>query len=128
MKMVLFSFLLSCCSLLVSAQQPVDYVNPFIGTSNYGTTNPGAICPQGNKVFTIFRSQQLHLSGLEHPRTDQLHETNGHFMDIRILFHIDHTVQVIQITLPTSVQISQTAPIAVQQGVRSSGHIAFGRW
>ena len=31
MKMVLFSFLLGCCSLLVSAQQPVDYVNPFIG-------------------------------------------------------------------------------------------------
>lgn len=46
MKMVLFSFLLGCCSLLVSAQQPVDYVNPFIGTSNYGTTNPGAICPR----------------------------------------------------------------------------------
>ena len=29
------------------AQQPVDYVNPFIGTSNFGTTNPGAVCPQG---------------------------------------------------------------------------------
>ena len=43
MKVLLFSFLLSCCSALVSAQQPVDYVNPFIGTSNYGTTNPGAI-------------------------------------------------------------------------------------
>ena len=46
-------------------------------------------------------------------------------MDVRFLFHIDHTVQIIQITLPTSVQISQTAPIAVQQGVRSSSHIAF---
>ena len=34
--------------LSASAQkQPVDYVNPFIGTTNYGTTNPGAICPQG---------------------------------------------------------------------------------
>ena len=65
------------------------------------------------------------MSGLEHTRTCQLHETNGHFMDIRFLFHIDHTVQVIQITLPTSVQISQAAPIAVQQGVCSSGHIAF---
>ena len=39
--------LLLCGSLLVSAQQPVDEVNPFIGTSNYGTTNPGAVCPQG---------------------------------------------------------------------------------
>ena len=34
-------------SLMATAQQPVDEVNPFIGTSNYGTTNPGAICPQG---------------------------------------------------------------------------------
>lgn len=39
--------LLLCGSLFATAQQPVDYVNPFIGTSNYGTTNPGAICPQG---------------------------------------------------------------------------------
>ena len=27
-------------------KQPVDYVNPFIGTTNFGTTNPGAMCPQ----------------------------------------------------------------------------------
>ena len=54
MKILLFSFLLSCCSALVSAQQPVDYVNPFIGTSNYGTTNPGAICPQGMMSVTPF--------------------------------------------------------------------------
>lgn len=54
MKVLLFSFLLGCCSLLVSAQQPVDYVNPFIGTSNYGTTNPGAICPQGMMSVTPF--------------------------------------------------------------------------
>ena len=46
MKKKLLSLLL-CSSLLVSAQQPVDEVNPFIGTSNYGTTNPGAVCPQG---------------------------------------------------------------------------------
>ena len=33
---------------VASAQEnPVDYVNPFVGTTNYGTTNPGAICPQG---------------------------------------------------------------------------------
>lgn len=29
------------------SQNPVDYVNPFIGTSNYGATNPGAIAPRG---------------------------------------------------------------------------------
>lgn len=28
-------------------RHPVDYVNPFVGTTNYGTTHPGAICPQG---------------------------------------------------------------------------------
>ena len=46
MKKQVMSLLL-CGSLMAAAQQPVDYVNPFIGTSNYGTTNPGAICPQG---------------------------------------------------------------------------------
>ncbi|GGK02553.1 alpha-1 2-mannosidase [Parabacteroides faecis] len=46
--------LLLCGSLMAAAQQPVDYVNPFIGTSNYGTTNPGAICPQGMMSVTPF--------------------------------------------------------------------------
>ena len=41
-------------SVTICAQQPVDYVNPFIGTSNYGTTNPGAICPQGMMSVTPF--------------------------------------------------------------------------
>lgn len=26
---------------------PATYVDPFIGTTNFGTTNPGAVCPQG---------------------------------------------------------------------------------
>ena len=30
-----------------TGKEPVDYVNPFVGTTNYGTTNPGALCPQG---------------------------------------------------------------------------------
>ncbi|GLR18426.1 GH92 family glycosyl hydrolase [Portibacter lacus] len=29
------------------AQKPSDWVNPFIGSSNYGTTNPGAVVPRG---------------------------------------------------------------------------------
>lgn len=41
-------------SLFAAAQEPVDYVNPFIGTSNYGTTNPGAVCPQGMMSVTPF--------------------------------------------------------------------------
>lgn len=53
MKKQVMSLLL-CGSLMTAAQQPVDYVNPFIGTSNYGTTNPGAICPQGMMSVTPF--------------------------------------------------------------------------
>lgn len=35
-------------SFIVKAQkEPVDYVNAFIGTTNYGTTNPGAVTPNG---------------------------------------------------------------------------------
>lgn len=54
MKKHLMTFLLCCGIWTVTAQQPVDYVNPFIGTSNYGTTNPGAICPQGMMSVTPF--------------------------------------------------------------------------
>ena len=35
---------LSCC---LAEKKPVDYVNPFIGTTNFGTCNPGAVCPSG---------------------------------------------------------------------------------
>ena len=35
---------LSCC---FAEKKPVDYVNPFIGTTNFGTCNPGAVCPSG---------------------------------------------------------------------------------
>lgn len=35
-------------------KQPVDYVNPFVGTTNFGTTNPGAMCPQGFMSVTPF--------------------------------------------------------------------------
>ena len=31
-----------------------SYVNPFVGTSNYGTTNPGAVCPIGMMSATPF--------------------------------------------------------------------------
>ncbi|MCK5820628.1 MAG: GH92 family glycosyl hydrolase [Bacteroidales bacterium] len=30
-----------------SVKEPFDYVNPFIGTINYGATNPGAVSPMG---------------------------------------------------------------------------------
>ena len=52
MKRAITSFLLFF-SLLAASQaaeknfSPVDCVNPFIGTTNFGTTNPGAVCPNG---------------------------------------------------------------------------------
>lgn len=36
------------------SQTPADFVNPFIGTSNFGTTNPGPIAPRGMANVTPF--------------------------------------------------------------------------
>lgn len=53
-KSILFSLLFSGLVSSGFAQEPVDYVNPFIGTTNYGTTNPGAVVPQGMMSATPF--------------------------------------------------------------------------
>ncbi|PWJ42181.1 GH92 family glycosyl hydrolase [Sediminitomix flava] len=46
-KIILFHISL-CLSILSSfAQDLSEYVNPFIGSTNYGATNPGAIVPRG---------------------------------------------------------------------------------
>lgn len=47
MKKIFFAGFLLLTTFLSNGQQLIDYVNPFIGTSNFGTTNPGAIVPQG---------------------------------------------------------------------------------
>ena len=41
------SLLFLLAPLAVAAQKPADLVNPFIGTTNFGTTNPGAVTPNG---------------------------------------------------------------------------------
>lgn len=46
MKHLLATFALSL-GLTAWAQTPADYVNPFIGSTNFGTCNPGAVCPSG---------------------------------------------------------------------------------
>ena len=38
------------------AQNPANYVNPFIGTSNYGATHPGAVLPQGMVSVSPFNA------------------------------------------------------------------------
>ncbi|PCJ95522.1 MAG: alpha-mannosidase [Flavobacteriaceae bacterium] len=51
-------FLLGIFLLLATqtiyAQKPIDYVNPFIGTSNFGTTNPGPIAVRGMANISPF--------------------------------------------------------------------------
>ncbi len=46
-KLVAIGIIASVSSASLWADEPVSYVNPFIGTTNFGTTNPGAICPNG---------------------------------------------------------------------------------
>lgn len=40
-------FTIAVSSLYAQKKQPVDWVDPFIGTTNFGTTNPGAVVPNG---------------------------------------------------------------------------------
>ncbi len=53
---LLLLLLLVFASSARADKQPVDYVNPFIGTTNFGTCNPGAICPQGLMSVTPFNA------------------------------------------------------------------------
>lgn len=43
---ILIGIALFSCGVFAQ-ENPVDLVNPFIGTSNYGTTNPGPIAMRG---------------------------------------------------------------------------------
>ena len=43
----IISILLLLVPAVVMAQEPAKLVNPFIGTTNFGTTNPGAVTPNG---------------------------------------------------------------------------------
>ncbi|MEH6407942.1 MAG: glycoside hydrolase family 92 protein, partial [Leeuwenhoekiella sp.] len=46
-KLIFLSFYLYSCSVVFAQVKPVDYVNPLIGTSNFGATNPGPIAVRG---------------------------------------------------------------------------------
>lgn len=55
MKRILATILAALSISGATAQkQAVDYVNPFIGTSNFGTCNPGALVPHGLMSVTPF--------------------------------------------------------------------------
>ncbi len=59
MKRLLLTYTLALFLLPVKAGSgelsPADYVNPFIGTTNFGTTNPGAILSQWYDVCRTFQ-------------------------------------------------------------------------
>ena len=47
MRKVITSLLAIGLAVFCRAQAPVDCVDPFIGTTNFGTCNPGAVVPHG---------------------------------------------------------------------------------
>ena len=51
MKRILAAGMLLATTLL---QAQTEWVNPFIGTSNFGTCNPGAVTPNGLMSVTPF--------------------------------------------------------------------------
>ena len=54
MRSGLFLILFSVISLNLFGQDLAGFVNPFIGTTNYGTTNPGAVLPNGMMSIAPF--------------------------------------------------------------------------
>ncbi|CEN38734.1 conserved exported hypothetical protein [Capnocytophaga canimorsus] len=59
-------FLFSLLSISIYAQNPTEYVNPFIGTSNFGATHPGAIAPRGMLSISPF-NVSFDTKGIENP-------------------------------------------------------------
>lgn len=55
---MLLSFVLGLSALAMNANEEerrlIDYVNPFVGSTNYGTTNPGTRMPHGLMSVTPF--------------------------------------------------------------------------
>lgn len=54
MKKLLTIVALSVACSLQAQKQPVDYINPMIGTSNFGATHPGAVVPRGMLSISPF--------------------------------------------------------------------------
>lgn len=61
----LFALVFSITGLALGQDSVVDYVNPFIGTSNFGTTNPGPIAVRGMANVSPFNVAGLQNLPLE---------------------------------------------------------------
>lgn len=48
-----------------AAERVSEYVNPFVGSSNFGTTNPGALCPNGMMSVTPFNVSGSELNAFD---------------------------------------------------------------
>ncbi|MDG5798882.1 GH92 family glycosyl hydrolase [Marinilabiliaceae bacterium ANBcel2] len=67
--LLLIGFLVSSCSSTkVFADKPAEFVDPFIGTSNYGATFPGSVMPWG--MVSIVPFNVLPYEGNEYSNTD----------------------------------------------------------
>ena len=53
-NLIIAGILTAVSSVPAGAGEPVADINPFIGTTNFGTTNPGALCPNGLMSVTPF--------------------------------------------------------------------------
>lgn len=69
MKYLLSRAALACAAFCtISAAAKTDYtalVNPFVGTTNFGTTNPGAVRPNGLMSVTPFNVMGSDLNGYD---------------------------------------------------------------
>lgn len=69
MKKWIWAAALFATVIPAQAQKATDYVNPFIGTSNFGTTQPGPLVPQGTANMSVFnviprgREHRIHTEG-----------------------------------------------------------------
>lgn len=47
LKQIAFAAMMAISASVASAKDNIDYVDPFIGTTNFSVCNPGAVCPHG---------------------------------------------------------------------------------
>lgn len=59
------TFLVCFTSMMLNAQSPSDWVNPFIGTSNFGATHPGAQYPHA--LASVAPFNVAYRGGAENP-------------------------------------------------------------
>ena len=70
-KVICITTLLILTSKVGIAQTPADYVNPFIGTTNYGATHPGAQYPHAMASVSPFNTALKQEEGNVHEKDSE---------------------------------------------------------